>query len=120
MLQLEDTKVIQPKSYQDHQTLNTTYNFHNYNSATEVIAFTTVDACTVDINTKLYELSQKDPDDLAFEMLTEQYKLLEEKNIRNDIPTITMYNSEWLKNMHPDFIFGFTNLTQLETISLSV
>ena len=108
MLQLEDTEVIQPKSYQDQQELNTTYNFHNYNSTTEVIAFTTADACTADINTKLYELSQKDPDDWAFEMLTEQYNLLKEKNIRNDIPTISMYNSEGLKNMHPDFIFGFT------------
>ena len=41
-------------------------------------------------------------------MLSQQYAILKEQNIRDDIPTISMYNSEGLKNMSPDFVHGFT------------
>ena len=43
----------------------------------------------------LYRYSQKDPNDWKFELLFEQFELLKttENIMRNDIPTISMYNS---------------------------
>jgi len=84
------------------------YIFKNFNSSTELIAFTTENATSAQLNSELYSYSQKDPDDWQFEKLSEQYTILRNENIRDDIPTISMYNSEGLKNMSADFVHGFT------------
>jgi hypothetical protein len=84
------------------------YIFKNFDSSTELIAFTDQDASAAELNTQLHDYSQKDPNDWAFEMLSQQYAILKEQNIRDDIPTISMYNSEGLKNMSPDFVHRFT------------
>ena len=58
----------------------------------------------------LYRYSQKDPNDWKFELLFEQFELLKttENIMRNDIPTISMYNSINLENMHKEFLMGYT------------
>ena len=92
----------------DYSTETHECNFNNHDYQTQIIAHTNADASAANFDKDIYKYSQKDPEDWQFEQLQQQYAILREKEIRNDIPTTSLYNSKGLKNMSTDFVFGFT------------
>ena len=92
-------------------TITTPYSFGSSTSH-EYVPFTVEDAIQ-SIGIRMNTFMLKDPADWKFECLDEVFRD-ELKTKRIDVPSISMYNSPSLDNMHSCFTMGYTTTNRVE------